>query len=461
MIAPVTLSTKKWPTPVTDTTLDFTTLFLQEIDQYLQRYPYTQYVDIYLHDLNGHRRGKRIDVACLKSLRTGCYFPLSVYAMSLDGQVIEDTGLGYANGEPDYLCLPLLGTLQPSAFNPEKHAQVLLTMQDGHQGCPFEPRNILKKIVQQLHRLDFYPCIAAELEFYLEPIQKDSSHSVALTQCFDIDPPRQDQHVLDEINHIAAEQGIHITGIVAESSSGQYEINLQHQHAVLQLCDQLMLLKRTIKQVATKHGFQASFLAKPNLQKAGSGMHFHMSLAHLEQKNIFSSTSSDQCSETLLKVISGLIALLPASVAILAPNVNSFRRFSQGHHVPLAATWGVNNRHVAIRIPCSDQDNQRLEYRVAGADCNPYLAVAMILTGTLHGLTQDLEIPQAFTSPTLSKDDVLFATNQLDALAQLKSDPVLAHYIGADFIRLWCAVKYAEHCDLFKQMTSMEQAWDL
>ena len=102
-------------------------------------------------------------------------------------------------------------------------------------------------------------------------------------------------------------------------------------------------------------------------------------------------------SRQLLKAISGLIVLLPPSMAVLAPNVNSFRRFKAGNHVPLEANWGMNNRNVAIRIPCSDNENQRLEYRVAGADCNPYLTAALILIGTLHGLTQNLEIPQQAT----------------------------------------------------------------
>lgn len=81
--------------------------FLNEVDSYLNTYPNTKHVDIFLYDLNGHLRGKRIDISCLKSLDKGCYLPLSIYAMSLDGNVVEETGLGKFVGEPDYLCVPV------------------------------------------------------------------------------------------------------------------------------------------------------------------------------------------------------------------------------------------------------------------------------------------------------------------------------------------------------------------
>lgn len=118
---------------------------MKEVDEYLSLYPHTQHIDICLHDLNGHIRGKRIDVKSLKNLSNGCYFPLSVYAMSLDGKVIEETGLGKYIGEPDRLCLPILDSLQPSALSPELNAQLYLSMQeeDGSD-CRYEPRNILK-----------------------------------------------------------------------------------------------------------------------------------------------------------------------------------------------------------------------------------------------------------------------------------------------------------------------------
>ena len=129
--------------------------------------------------------------------------------------------------------------------------------------------------------------------------------------------------------------------------------------------------------------------------------------------------------------------------------------------MPLEANWGVNNRNVAIRIPRSDNENQRLEYRVAGADCNPYLTAALILIGTLHGLTQNVEIPQQATH-IKNKDQLLFlSTNQPDALALFHSNSVLQKHLGKRFMELWCAVKCAEYQHMYSQITLMEQHWDI
>lgn len=381
--------------------------------------------------------------------------------MSLNGSVIEETGLGRFIGEPDYLCKPILGGLQPCPLDPERNAQLLLTMKDGEKDCQFEPRNILKSLLNKLCEKNFFPCMAAELEFYFFENNSSKSDHLNCSQCFDVNMPNTYQEILDEVGRIAGLQGINITGLVAESSSGQYEINIQHSDDILKLCDQVMLLKRTIKQIALKHGLNASFLAKPDMHKAGSGMHFHMSLLNQNKQNIFSSEIKNLPSPQLLKAVSGLVLLLPSSMAILAPNINSFRRFKMGNHVPLEASWGVNNRNVAIRIPCSDRENQRLEYRVAGADCNPYLAVAMILMGTLHGLTHNLDIPKQVSQLKQKGEHIFLTTNQLDALSLFKTNHIVQEYLGKDFVDLWCTVKYAEYQTIYNQITEIEKNWDI
>ncbi len=104
--------------------------FTQEVKRYLERYPNTQYVNVLLTDLNGCFRGKRIPVSSLKKLEKGCYFPASVFAMDILGNVVEEAGLGQEMGEPDRTCVPVLGSLTPSAADPEFIGQMLLTMVD-------------------------------------------------------------------------------------------------------------------------------------------------------------------------------------------------------------------------------------------------------------------------------------------------------------------------------------------
>jgi len=436
--------------------------FEDEVQLYLEKNPNTQHVDIILHDLNGHIRGKRIDIQMLKQLHKGCYFPLSIYAMDLDGKVVEETGLGKYIGEPDYLCLPILGSLKPCPIQPESNAQVYLTMreQDG-TACGYEPRNILSKLLTECNEQDYFPVISAELEFYLYPSDAKADGYTFASQCFDMNAPDDYQALLDEIEHIANLQGIQIVSIVSESAAGQYEINIPHSADVLKICDQVMSLKRIVKQVAKRHHLHASFLAKPDLNQAGSGMHFHVSLCNSLLNNYFSSHDLHQPSPTLLKVITGLIELMPASMAILAPNINSYRRFQIGQHVPLEANWNVNNRNVAIRLPCSDQQNQRFEYRVAGADCNPYLTVAIILTGLLYGLNHSLEIKKPSHLLKYPDDHIFLPHNQLDALNQFKHQSFIQKTLGKDFCELWHTLKLAEHQCIYNKMTLSEKNWDI
>lgn len=438
--------------------------FNLEVENYLQRFPETDCVDIFLHDLNGHLRGKRIDVHQLATLVQGCYFPLSIYAMSLEGQVVDTSGLETFIGEPDQLCMPVLGSLQPNAIHPETHAQLFLTMQE-HDGqdCLLEPRNLLKRVLQQLNSKHYYPVMTAELEFYLfkqnpdqDPLQKHSEN-----QSFDVDALDHNQHILELIKQHAALQGIDIISIVAESSTGQYELNLLHTDDILKLADQIMSLKRMIRQLAQQHQLRACFMAKPNLHQAGSGLHFHMSLRDQAQRNIFATSDIKQGTFRLHQVIAGLLALMPASMAILAPNINSFRRFKMGNHVPLEVNWGNNNRNVAIRIPCSDVENTRIEYRVAGADANPYLAMCIILIGTVYGLTHELDLMPESEANQSSDQSVFLANNQLEALALFQNNSVLQQYLGHPFMTLWSTCKQFEYQSIHNQMTVMELQWGI
>lgn len=149
--------------------------FTQEVKRYLEQYPNTQFIDVLLTDLNGCFRGKRIPVAGLNKLEKGCYFPASVFAMDILGNVVEEAGLGQELGEPDCVCVPVPGTLTPSAADPEYIGQVQLTMVD-EDGAPFdvEPRNVLNRLWQQLRQRGLLPVVAVELEFYLLDRNRDA-----------------------------------------------------------------------------------------------------------------------------------------------------------------------------------------------------------------------------------------------------------------------------------------------
>lgn len=450
-----------------------TSAFQNEVHAYLERHPETQYVDILLNDLNGVFRGKRIPFANLTKLEKGCYFPASVFAMDILGNTVEEAGLGQALGEPDNICIPVEGTLIPSAADPQHLAQVLLTMRN-QDGTPFdvEPRNVLNHLWQQLRNRGLFPVVAVELEFYLVDKKRDAEGFIQppcapgsdernmQSQVYSVDNLDHFSKVLSEIDTIAKQQGIPADGALAEASPGQFEINLHHTRNVLSACDHAVQLKRLVRQVAENHGMTATFMAKPYEEYAGSGMHVHISVLDAADHNAFACDDGSN-SPLLKRALAGMIDLMPASMALLAPNVNAYRRFLPDAFVPLQASWGHNNRTVALRIPCGDIDSHRIEYRVAGADANPYLVMAAILAGMLHGIDNQLPLPPAITGNGHEADGNPLPIRQSDALYEFEQSTPLQKLLGERFGFVWHSCKHHELMHFERLITSTEIDWML
>ena len=450
-----------------------TSAFQHEVQAYLERHPETQYVDILLNDLNGVFRGKRIPIASLNKLEKGCYFPASVFAMDILGNTVEEAGLGQTLGEPDNLCLPVESTLIPSAADPQHLAQVLLTMRN-QDGTPFdvEPRNVLNHLWQQLRNRGMFPVVAVELEFYLVDKQRDAEGSIQppcspgsdernmQSQVYSVDNLDHFSAVLSEIDSLAKQQGIPADGALAEASPGQFEINLHHTRNVLSACDHAIQLKRLVRQVAENHGMTATFMAKPYEEYAGSGMHVHISMLDAADNNAFACDDGSD-SPLMKRALAGMIDLMPASMALLAPNVNAYRRFLPDAFVPLQASWGHNNRTVALRIPCGDIDNHRIEYRVAGADANPYLVMSAILAGMLHGIDTQLPLPPAIQGNGHEADGNPLPVRQSDALYEFEQSHALQKLLGKRFGFVWHSCKHHELMHFERLITATEIDWML
>ncbi|KMV71318.1 glutamine synthetase family protein [Erwinia aphidicola] len=450
-----------------------TSAFRNEVKAYLERHPETQYVDILLNDLNGVFRGKRIPIASLLKLDKGCYFPASVFAMDILGNTVEEAGLGQALGEPDNICMPVEGTLIPSAADPQHLAQLLLTMCN-QDGTPFdvEPRNVLNQLWQQLRNRGLFPVVAVELEFYLVDKQRDAEGYIQppcspgsdernmQSQVYSVDNLDHFSDVLRDIDSIARQQGIPADGALAEASPGQFEINLHHTRNVLNACDHAVQLKRLVRQVAEQHGMNATFMAKPYEEYAGSGMHVHISMLDAADHNAFACDDGSD-SPLLKRALAGMIDLMPASMALLAPNVNAYRRFLPDAFVPLQASWGHNNRTVALRIPCGDSDNHRVEYRVAGADANPYLVMAAILAGILHGIDNQLPLPPAVKGNGHQAEGNPLPIRQSDALYEFEQNHALQKLLGKRFGFVWHSCKHHELMHFERLITATEIDWML
>lgn len=424
--------------------------FATEVHQYLARYPDTRHVDIYLTDTNGIFRGKRIAVNALTALVRGCYFPQSVYAMDRKGKVINQGENDNAEDEPDNLCLPVAGTLRPCAQDPQHHAQLLLMMQNHKgDGFDFDPRYILEKILGKFHYHGLYPVIAPEIEFYLSDPQKNTQHEAG---CFHLSLSAANTAFVEELETMAAAQNMPLSGIVCEAEPGQFELNLRHSGDVVALCENVLAMRKLTSVVAEKFGLQANFMAKPFSALAGNGLHFHISLNNIHGENLFAAEEGELNEMTRL-CLAGLLQLMPGSLAVMAPGVNGFRRLRKHLDTPIFNAWGFNKRTAALRIPCSGEEDRRIEYRLAGADANPYLVMATILTGMLYGLEQvnDADLQGILdTAPVLP----LFQQDALNVFAQCD---YLKESLGAEFSHHWIQSRLAELTE-FEGIVTAEEA---
>ena len=202
-------------------------------------------------------------------------------------------------------------------------------------------------------------------------------------------------------------------------------------------------------------------MAKPFAERSGSGLHIHVSLDDANRRNLFAAESLSG-TPAMRHAIGGAADLIADGMAIFAPNANSYRRFRRNSYAPVRAGWGLNNRTVPIRVPAGPARSRRFEHRVAGADANPYLAVAAVLAGVHDGLTR-----RADPGPPITGDGYGESTGErlptdwAYAIERLARSDVLIDYLGAEAIEMFATVKRVEHERYTSVVTSLDYDWVL
>ena len=442
------------------------------LERFLADHPDIRFFDAFVNDLNTVERGKRIDRAGIAGVfKRGMPLPGSMFALDIEGGTVEASGLGFADGDADRPCMPIPGTLVPVPWAAaDGVAQLQLTMHE-HDGTPFfgDPRHLLGSVLERFTRLGLTPVVAIEYEFYLVDSERDAlgqpqpprgpltGRREYRTQINSMTDLNEYSSLLAEIDRVARLQNVPATSALAEYGPGQYEVNLQHAADAVRVCDEALRFKRVVKSVARAHGCEATFIPKPYRDMAGSGLHIHVSLLDAAGKNIFAAANPLE-SPRLRNVIAGTLVTLADGMALCAPGPNSYRRFRSEAYVPMHATWSINNRGSAIRVPASDAENLRIEHRLAGADANPYLVLAWVLAGMLHGLEHKLEPPAVLTGNAYVQDGEPLPTTWAQAIAQFSGSEFARAALGPKFVSLFSAVKRAEMEEFNSFITPLEIA---
>ena len=443
---------------------------------FLASRPAVKAVDLLLPDMCGFLRGKRIAVADLPAVYdSGVYLPGSMFAIDVLGGTVEATGLGFSDGDADRPCVPVPRSLFASPWLGNDVAQLQVQMLD-HDGLPFygDPRHVLAGVLERFASRGWTPVVALELEFYFvdpqrtadghaqPPVSRLTGRRERRTQINSMAELDAVSDVLAEIAAACEAQEVPSGTSLAEYGPSQWEVNLRHVADALLACDHVIRFKRLVKGVALRNGMEATFMAKPYADMAGSGMHIHVSLLDEAGQNLFAS-ADPLGNEVLGQAAAGMLATMADGMAVFAPNANSYRRLRPAAYVPTHATWGYNNRGVAVRVPVSDPQNRRLEHRVAGADANPYLLTAVVLAGMLHGMEQRLAAPApvAGSAPLPGPPPARLPTDWPSALACFGGSAVLREYLGERFVGLYELTRRGEMDEFFARLSPLDFSWYL
>jgi glutamine synthetase len=334
--------------------------------------------------------------------------------------------------------------------------------------CAFAPRSVLQGVLARYRERGLTPVVAPEIEFYLTAACTDPSQPLtaprgrggraeagqsafSLNMLNELAPFWDEFHAALDALGIPSDTWIHEVGLT------QYEINLLHGDA-LAVADQAFLFKYAAKEIALKHGLNAVFMAKPIKGQAGSSMHLHQSVIDAQGRNIFS-REDGSASEAFAQYIGGLQAYTPDLMLVYAPFVNSYRRYVARAQAPVNLHWGEDNRSTGLRIPLSGPAARRVENRIAGADANPYLAIAATLAAGLAGMDEGLKPSAPIADDAAGHAGQQLARTFLVAHERMAQSNVAPRLMGAGFVHAYLAVKALEYDDYLGEIGEWERRY--
>jgi glutamine synthetase len=341
------------------------------------------------------------------------------YLLTTDMEMEPVSGYAYANwelGYGDLHLVPDMETLRVADWL-DNTALVICDIVDDkkHELVDVGPRSILKKQVSRAAKQGFDVLGASELEYYLF---EDSYRSAYESGYADLTPVGwylEDYHIFQgtRTETFTAEARRHLkrSGIAVENSKGewglgQHELNIRYA-GVLDMADRHTVFKQCLKELADKQGLSVSFMAKFDEKGAGSSCHLHISLWK-KGKNAFQGSNQlgpVQASDTFKWFLGGWLKYVPDVMPFYAPTINSYKRFVDASWAPTRLAWSHDNRTAGFRVVGSGA-SLRIECRIPGADCNPYLAFAASLASGLQGISEKIEPPECFEGDIYAAKDL-------------------------------------------------------
>lgn len=371
--------------------------------------------------------------------------------------------------DADMKCVPDPESLRMVPWSSYPVAQIIHDCYKPDDGpVAFAPRHVLKHVIGLYDQKGWKPVVAPEIEFYLvkpntdpdyplEPPVGQYGRQETTRRTFSIDGINQFEDVIDDIYEYSEKQNLNLETLTQEDGVAQFEVNFMHGNP-MDMADQVFLFKRTVRQAAYEHDIYATFMAKPYQGKPGSSIHLHQSIVDKKSgRNIFID-ENDEPNELFRSYIAGLQKYMPATMAIYAPNVNSYRRITRYNSAPINTHWGLDNRTVGLRVPMSSADATRVENRVPGADTNPYLSMSASLAAGYLGMQDELR-PTEPLETSAYDHEITLPRDLYESLRLMNESAPIRKILGDEFVNLYVEVKRLEYEKFMQIITPWEREY--
>jgi glutamine synthetase len=370
----------------------------------------------------------------------GCNYLLAVDVEmnTVDGYAISSWERGYG----DMLFEMDMSTLRRTPGQPHSATvQCDLLWMDGSGQVRPSPRSVLKSQASAAADLGCVAIAGTELEFIVFEDSYDAAwdrryQGLTGANRYNVDYSilggTRVEPLLREIRNEMYAAGVVVENAKGECNLGQHEIAFLYDE-VVRTCDNHSIYKNAAKEIAAAHGQSLTFMAKYD-QREGNSCHIHLSLRGLDGSTVFADDSRDGGhSQMFDHFVAGIQVTMREFTLLYAPNINSYKRFAPGSFAPTAVAWGHDNRTCALRV-VGHGAGLRVENRVPGGDVNPYLAVAAMLAGGLHGIREQLTLEPAFTGNAYTSDKERVPSTLLEARDLFAASAVAEQAFGKDVV---------------------------
>ncbi len=402
-------------------------------------------------DLYGVNRGKGVPAERFGHvIDDGIHCALPTFALDLGGNVATGTGTAEEVAFADMQAIPDLSTFRIIPWE-ENTARVIADLYFEGKPLAISPRGILKKVVNEYNKKGLRPIVGSELEFYLfEKVNGNWEYYADKTSMvYTMNPMVDKLNIIGKVKEAMAQMGYSVIYFNHEFFPSQYEINIIHGDAI-EVADITFTFKQVVKEIAFQHGLLATFMGKPRNDGGGNGYHLHMSLYDKSKKKNLCEDAKGKngLSQLALHFIAGQLKQARGMSAILASNVNAYKRYVPYSFAAYYIVWGLDNRTTYIRIPPERGHGTRVENRAPDGSANPYLAFAVALAAGLDGINQKLDPGEPFIGDAYAIEGPnqyqLVPLSFGEALEELKRSEFVQSALGEPFLKDFVAVKEME-----------------